>query len=316
MTQTTWVPPSTQTAPVEDRDSPFWALDTLPLQPWLELRTLPAEERRQHTPGFPEVFPWEARRPHLPLPMAPLAEVPPWSGRQCRSQMRCHHQNPRCFGPVDQRACAAQAGDHPGCACDTSACRDHCCHATPRDPDSTYVYYSGSHQPQVEDAAPDDGPGSKGKHPFGYKSKAFNGVDDRLFTCWSLSGPFVTANRNDHLQTLPRLRDVRQRYPQLKIGEVLGDAGVGHDELLRFVHQDLHPLCTIPPRHHAGDKDDTGCLERPYDGHGVPLCVHGYRMHCNGHNYTAHQTKWVCRQRCRLHPQPDVHPDPLHTRPD
>ncbi len=44
----------------------------------------------------------------------------------------------------------------------------------------------------------------RGKHHFGYKSKAFNVIDDRLFTYWPLSGPFVPADRNDHLQTIPR----------------------------------------------------------------------------------------------------------------
>ena len=229
-----------------------------------------------------------------------------------RSRMRCHHQNADCCTPVAARGCAAQANGHKGCDCATPACHDHCRRATPRDPDATYVHYAGSNQPRAEDPITT----AKGKHYFGYKSKAFNLVDDRLFTLWPLSGPFVTANRNDHLQTLSGFQDLRARYPQLQIGEVLGDAGEGYDDILRFVYTDLHALRTIEIRHHQNDQDDTACLQRGYDADGLPLCPHGYRLRCNGHNYTTQQTKWVCRQRCLLHPQPDVHPDPPASRPD
>ena len=54
--------------------------------------------------------------------------------------------------------------------------------------------------------------------------RMINIVDDRLFTYWPLSGPFVSANRNDHLQTIPGLEDLRHRFPDLNIGEVIADA--------------------------------------------------------------------------------------------
>ncbi len=472
---TIWVPPSAPYTPLAVPESPFAALESLPREQWLTLRALPAEERRLYVPHFLEVFEWALLREHLPLQMAPVADVPQWLGRGCRSyyqwlppattlsskdwrgldefdvilrlfdfsawrpifaqrfrshlgpppfdplsvglglllarardwspgkltqelnsqergrgycrrlgiswddipsastfraarntlteehfrqceqslvaallayqlipthstfpgdppergvslaldsqlvaarsHMRCHHQNPRCFGPVALRECAARAAGHAGCACDTPACRAYCQQATPRDPDAAYVYYTGSNQPAAENAAPDTSPATKGKHHFGYKSKACNVVDDRLFTLWPLTGEFVPANRNDHLQTLPSLQDVQTRYPQLPIGEILGDAGEGFDEILRFVYQDLHAVRTITPRQHATDKDVGRCLNRGYDDQGVPLCPHGYQLRCNGHNYATQQTKWVCRQRCILHPQPDVHPQPPEHRP-
>ncbi len=128
-----------------------------------------------------------------------------------RSHMGCHHQNPTCFQPAP-RPCAAQADGRRGCDCAAPACQAHCREVTPRDPDAAYVYYSGSNQPQTASAAADGHAPGKGKHHFGYKSKAFNVVDDRLFTLWPLSGPFVPANRNDHLQTLPGFQDLRTRY--------------------------------------------------------------------------------------------------------
>ena len=239
--------------------------------------------------------------------------------QHARSRMRCHHQNADCFKPLAERRCAAREGDHQGCDCTDEACRHHCRLAMRRDAQATYVHYAGSNQPRGQGAYDDAGDPittTKGKHYFGYKSKAFNIVDDRLFTLWPLSGPFVSANRNDHLQTVPGLEDLRYRYPQLQIGEVLGDAGEGYDEILRYVYTQLDACRMIELRHHATDKDPALCLQRGYDAQGTPLCPHGYRLSCNGHNYATQQTKWVCRRRCVLHPPPDVHPDPPAERPE
>jgi hypothetical protein len=243
---------------------------------------------------------------------------------QARSRMRCHQQNERCFRPRQERSCAAREAGHEGCACTTRACSAHCRLATPRDPAAAFVQYEADHpppaalpaqaipdQPQKKGRGPENKPAGKPKKTcFGYKAKTGNVVDDRLFTFWPLSGPFVPANRNDHLQTLPGLRDLRRRFPRLQIGEVLGDAGEGFDEILRFVHHDLHALRTIKPRHAPEDQDPLACLRRGFDERGRPLCPHGYRLTFNGHDYRDHDSCWVCRQRCRRRPQPDIQPQP------
>ena len=231
-----------------------------------------------------------------------------------RSRMRCRYQNPRCFLPPDRRTCAAREAGKQGCACDTDACADHCRFATPRDPQAAYVFYAGSNQPSSSPTAPASGNAEKngqrrGKHHFGYKSKAFNVIDDRLFTYWPLSGPFVPADRNDHLQTIPGFQDLQRRFPNLNIGEVIADAGEGFDEILIFVHDDLKALRTIALRHHPSDDDPLACLKRGYDAQGNPVCLHGYRFSFNGHDYRRGDSKWVCRQRCLHHPQPDVIPN-------
>jgi hypothetical protein len=140
----------------------------------------------------------------------------------------------------------------------------------------------------------------------GYKSKAFNIVDDRLFLIWPLTGPTTPANRNDHLLTLPGLQHLHKRFPSLKIGELLGDAGEGYDDILRFVHQDLQALRTIRLRHTEGDDVPLTCLQRGYDRNGTPLCPHGYRLSSNGHDYQRHATKWVCRLKCTHQLDPDI----------
>jgi hypothetical protein len=230
---------------------------------------------------------------------------------EARSHMLCTDQNANCFLPRHQRVCAARAKGKDGCACDTDAGADHCRLACAQDREAAYVFYSGSNAtpPQRTVSPPDTASAStdrRGKHHFGYKSKAFNVLDDRLFTYWVLSGPFVPANRNDHLQTIPGFQDLCRRFPHLKIGEVTGDAGEGYDEILRFIHDDLHALRLIDQRHQPSDDDPLTCLKRSYDAQGNPLCPHGYRLAFNGHDYERGDSKWVCRLRCRVQSQPDV----------
>ncbi|WP_367351113.1 hypothetical protein [Ottowia sp.] len=234
-----------------------------------------------------------------------------------RSHLRCRYMHANCFQPPAARQCAARTAGHAGCACDTEACQDHCRLATPRDPEAAYVYYHGSNQPPVAAALPDSPtstrPPGRGKPHFGYKSKAFNVLDDRLCTYWPLPGPYAAANRNDHLQTIPGFASLRRRFPQLTIGEVTADAGEGYDDILRYIYSELHALRLVDLRAAAGDADPLTCLRRGYDAQGVPLCPHGYRLAFNGHDYTRHDSKWVCRQRCRRQPQPDIPLPPTPT---
>jgi len=232
---------------------------------------------------------------------------------QARSRMRCRYQNHHCFEALSRRVCAAQAAGKQGCDCDSLDCLDYCRQVAARDPQAAYVYYAGSNQPATSPNAPpsaDQAPKStpRGKHYFGYKSKAFNIVDDRLFTFWPLSGPFTPANRNDHLLTIPGFQQLLQRFPDISIAEVLGDAGEGFDEILTFVHQDLKALRSIKLRHDPADENPLTCLQRGFDQNGTPLCPQGFRLHANGHDYQRNHTKWVCRQRCSHRSQPDFSP--------
>jgi len=226
---------------------------------------------------------------------------------QARSRQRCRYQRAPCWLPPEQRSCAAQAKGKQGCDCEDEACAEYCRYVTAKDPEARYVYYSGSNQPGPHTSQDKDNkhkPG--GKHHFGYKAKGFQVIDDRLRSYWVLSGPYVPANRNDHLQTLPGFEDLRRRFPFLRIGEVLGDAGEGMSEILSYVYEELQALRLIDLRHHEQDQDPLACLRRGYDDKGVPLCASGYRLSHNGHDYQRRASKWVCRQRCRRQDQPDV----------
>ena len=135
-----------------------------------------------------------------------------------------------------------------------------------------------------------------------------------MFTYWPLSGPFVAANRNDHLQTIPGFRNLQRRFPHLKIGEVLADAGEGFDQVLSFIHDDLHALRLVDQRAQVNDDDPWTCLKRGYDAQGTPLCPHGYRLAFNGHDYRRGDSKWVCRRRCQHQGKADI-PLPVPAKP-
>jgi len=241
---------------------------------------------------------------------------------EARSHQKCIHQTPACSLPSTKRPCPAREAGKEGCACDTEACREHCRFAAPRDPQAAYVYYSGSNQPAPNPNAPKSSGSQanpsnrpRGKHCFGYKSKSFNLVDDRLFQFWPLTGPCTPANVNDHLLTVPGLKTLRTRFPELVIGEVLGDAGEGHEAVLRYVHDELKALRTIRLLHHKDDEAPLTCLQRGYDEHGIPLCPVGYRLFANGHDYQHGTTKWVCRQKCTHQQNPDIAQPQVETRP-
>ena len=246
---------------------------------------------------------------------------------QSRSRQKCIHQTPACSKPGLPRSCPARLKGKEGCACDSEVCREHCRFATPRDPQAAYVYYSGSNHPGPNPNAPKAGSPQaqqsshpKGKHHYGYKSKAFNIVDDRLSLFWTLTGPCAPANVNDHRLTVPGLKALRQRFPSLQIGELLGDAGEGYEEVLRYVQEDLHALRTIRLLHMDGDDQPLTCLKRGYDQNGNPLCPLGYRLFSNGHDYQHQTTKWVCRQKCHHQAAPEIalplpeQPSPLTPR--
>jgi len=232
---------------------------------------------------------------------------------QSRSHQKCCHPTPACSLPGLPRPCPAHQKGKEGCPCDTDTCREHCRFATPHDPQAAYVYYSGSNRPGPNPNAPraqapdrETAARSNGKHHYGYKSKAFNIVDDRLFLFWPLSGPCTPANVNDHLLTLPGLQALRLRFPTLQIGELLGDAGEGYDQVLRYVHAELHALRSIRLLRLDGDDQPLTCLKRGYDHHGNPLCPLGFRLSPNGHDYARGITKWVCRQKCLHQSVPDI----------
>jgi hypothetical protein len=78
---------------------------------------------------------------------------------------------------------------------------------------------------------------------------------------------------------------------------------VGFQDCLDAIWQ-ADALRMVDIRAAAGDDDRQRQLQRGYDQNGHPLCIHGYPMHSNGHDYKRRRTKWCCRKVC-LTPQPE-----------
>ena len=72
---------------------------------------------------------------------------------------------------------------------------------------------------------------------------------------------FIDRDPATYRQFIPTSRHMKAQT----LWEVLGDAGEGYDDILRYVYTDLHALRTIELRHHQYDQDAAACLQRGYD---------------------------------------------------
>lgn len=197
------------------------------------------------------------------------------------------------------RACRAREKGLPGCACDSPAClqsfrrKDE--RASVLDPEARFIHYEGRNKGDRTE------PKTKGTDVFGYRSVAERILDDRFAVAWTVRSSLYPANTDERTIFVDRLTRLRQALPDLRIGEWIDDAGVGYDHCLKAIWE-LGAIRMVEIRADASDKDPEACLRRGYDGHGHPLCPHGYRLHSNGYDYTERRRKYVCRQACRKEP--------------
>jgi hypothetical protein len=136
---------------------------------------------------------------------------------------------------------------------------------------------------------------------FGYRSLAERVLDDRFAVAWTVTSDLYPANTDERTAFRPRVHALRARFPDLRIGEWLDDAGVGFGECLDTIWE-LEALRMIELRADPSDRDVAGCRERGYDGQGRPLCPHGYRLRANGLDAVRRRTKYICAQACRREP--------------
>lgn len=199
------------------------------------------------------------------------------------------------------RVCRAREKGLPGCACDTEACGERCQRASTLDPEARFIHYEGHNNKAGETKAggkaSKEGK-SKGIDVFGYRSVADRGIDDRFSAAWTAVSSLYSANTDERTIFAQRLAKLRELFPDLKIGEWLDDAGVGYGECLNAIWE-LGAIRMVDIRADDGDTNFDVCVGRGYDGHGHPLCPHGYHLHSNGYDYDSRRRKYVCRQACR-----------------
>jgi hypothetical protein len=202
-----------------------------------------------------------------------------------------------------RRSCPAPAAGHTGCLCQGPACQAQCARASTRDREARLIHYAG---------APPRRPGTT---VFGYRSVAERALDDRFACAWTLRSGLYPANADERTLFAARVDGLVQAFPTLPIGEWLDDAGVGYGECLARLWQ-LGAFRLVAIRADPADADPTACLRRGYDGHGRPLCPHGYPLRANGYDYQRRRTKYYCAQVCRrMPPPPQLPPQPVDTCP-
>jgi hypothetical protein len=208
-----------------------------------------------------------------------------------RSPMRCGYVTDTCFQPAP-RPCPAQQDGQPGCNCTDPACAERCQHTTPNEREARLIHYDGCNKYADVDGARDTG-----RDVFGYASNPDRLIDDRWAVAWTLRTGFHPANADERALFPESFAALQRRFPWLKIGEVLADAALGYQNCLDPIW-DAGALRMVDIRADKYDRDPDTQRRRGYTDLGSPLCLHGYVMRPNGHDYERRRTKWCCDQVC------------------
>lgn len=224
---------------------------------------------------------------------------------QARSHMRCSSVKAGCYEPAP-RPCPAKEKQKQGCTCNEEVCADVCRHATPQDPEARFMVYTGNNKRAR--SSPNTSvktrkqPSPVGRMVYGYYSYAGQLLDDELATYWILPASFGPATCGDPALFPDNLAYLQTRFPWLKVGEVLADAGACEQTCLDAIwHAGALRLVDICA--HKTDVDPDIRLARGYDEKGHPLCPFGYVLHPNGYDYQRRRAKWRCAKRCQQDPQ-------------
>jgi len=219
------------------------------------------------------------------------------------SQMRCISTQDGCYQPTSPQAprpCPAKDKGRRGCQCDTTACAQVCRHATPRDPQARYIWYTGSnqhdHSPN-QSTDPDKAHKKSGEAHYGYRSLPLQLSDPSRRLSIVLLDDFLPANQREENPAAALLLQLSSFYPDLNLDAVAGDAGLGYYAFLNATYQ-LGAKRVIDLRADSTDKDKILWPIRGYDDKGRPVCPYGYAFTANGFDASRKRHKWFCGQAC------------------
>jgi hypothetical protein len=216
---------------------------------------------------------------------------------QAHSKMLCPQVCASCYLPAP-RPCPAQAAGHEGCTCQEPACAKVCQKATPADREARLIHYEGCNK----SADLPNHPVRQARDVYGYASNPDRLIDDRFACAWTLRTSLHPANSDERTLFPASFAALQARFPWLTIGEVLADAALGYQDCLDPIWQ-AGALRMVDIRAAEGDDQPAVQLRRGYDAEGHPLCLHGYALHSNGHDYERRRTKWCCAHACQHDPQ-------------
>jgi hypothetical protein len=228
------------------------------------------------------------------------------------SRMRCASVRKGCYQATSAdhpRPCHAKEKARQGCDCDTLACVEACRHATPRDAEARFVWYTGANQPESSPNRSTD-PAQKDKKKdgepcYGYRSLPLLLADPHRRFHLTLLGDFLAANEREEVPGTALLLQLPLFYPDLGLDAVAGDAGFGYEVFLHTVYT-LGAKRVVDLRAHTTDKNKAEWPVRGYDDRGRPVCPFGYAFTANGFDASRQRYKWFCGQACLHGVEPRV----------
>jgi hypothetical protein len=227
---------------------------------------------------------------------------------EARSHMRCSSVKAGCYEPAP-RPCPAKEKKKWGCECNEKECADICRHATPRDPEARFIVYTGNNKrAKTSPNTPVETRKQRSRVSrmvYGYYSYAGQLLDDDLSTYWILPAAFGPATCGDPALFPDNFAYLQRRFPWLKVGEVLADAGACEQTCLDAIWN-AGALRMVDICAHKTDDDPDIRLARGYDENGHPLCPFGYVLYPNGYDYQRRRAKWRCAKRCQHDPKSPV----------
>jgi len=153
------------------------------------------------------------------------------------------------------------------------ACASVCQHATPLDPEARFIVYTGNNKrarisPNTS-VKRHKQPSRVSRMVYGYYSYAGQLLDDELATYWTLPAAFGAATCGDPALFPDNFAYLQSRFPWLKIGEVLADAGACEQTCLDAIWQ-AGALRMVDICAHKSDDDPNTRLARGYDERDIP----------------------------------------------
>jgi hypothetical protein len=228
------------------------------------------------------------------------------------SNVRCISVSESCYQactPEKPRPCAAKDKERRGCDCDTLACAQVCRHATPRDRQARYIYYTGSNQ-GVDNpnrtAQADPSEPARGEARYGYRSLPLRLADPQRRFSVTLLDDVRPANGHEDVPSAALLLQLKSHYPDLQVDAAAGDAGLGFDAFLHTIYADVHARRIVDRRRHPADQDQDQWVTRGYDDAGRPICPYGYALNSYGFDRQRQRHKWCCDKACLLGKTPRI----------
>ena len=223
---------------------------------------------------------------------------------EAASQVGCISVTENCYQtctPAHPRPCPAKEKKRRGCDCNTLACAQICCQATPRDRQARYVWYTGSNQPAEHPNRSIDNQAAEEEHGeghYGYRSLPLRLADPRRRFSVTLLDDLRPANEHEDLPSAALLLQLSSYYPDLQVDAVAGDAGLGFEVFLHTIYAHLHARRVVDRRQHATDQDENLWPTRSYDDRGRPICNYGYSLVSYGFDRERQRQKWCCDKAC------------------